>query len=101
MAKVSAVERNKKRERMVKAKAATRAELKAIIKNRDVSPEERIQAVMKLSKMPRNSSKVRIMNRCDLTGRPHSVYRKFRLGRVVLRDLASQGQIPGMVKSSW
>jgi small subunit ribosomal protein S14 len=101
MAKVSAVERNKKRERMVKAKAAKRAELKAIIKNRDVSPEERIQAVMKLSKMPRNSSKIRIKNRCDLTGRPHSVYRKFRLGRVVLRDLASQGQIPGMVKSSW
>jgi len=101
MAKVSAVERNKKRERMVKAKAAKRAELKAIIKNRDVSPEERIQAVMKLAQMPRNSSKVRVMNRCDLTGRPHSVYRKFRLGRVVLRDLASQGQIPGMVKSSW
>ncbi|SDD63825.1 30S ribosomal protein S14 [Rhodospira trueperi] len=101
MAKVSAVQRNKKRERMVKAKAAKRAELKAIIKNQDASPEDRFEAVMKLSKLPRNSSKVRIMNRCELTGRPHSVYRKFRLGRVVLRDLASQGQIPGMVKSSW
>jgi len=101
MAKVSAVQRNKKRERMVKAKAARRAELKAIIKNQDASPEDRFDAVMKLSKLPRNSSKVRVMNRCELTGRPHSVYRKFRLGRVVLRDLASQGQIPGMVKSSW
>ncbi|WP_299437989.1 30S ribosomal protein S14 [uncultured Rhodospira sp.] len=101
MAKVSAVERNKKRERMVKAKAAKRAELKAIIKNQEASPEDRFEAVMKLSKLPRNSSKVRIKNRCELTGRPHSVYRKFRLGRVMLRDLASQGQIPGMVKSSW
>jgi len=101
MAKVSAVERNKKRIRMVKSRAVKRAELKAVIMNRETSPEERIEAVMKLSKVPRNSSKVRIMNRCDLTGRPHSVYRKFRLGRVVLRDLASQGQIPGMVKSSW
>jgi len=101
MAKVSAVERNKKRIRMVKSRAVKRAELKAVIMNRETSPEERIEAVMKLSKVPRNSSKVRIMNRCDLTGRPHSVYRKFRLGRVALRDLASQGQIPGMVKSSW
>lgn len=101
MAKVSAVERNKKRERMVKAKAAKRAELKAIIKNQEASPEDRFEAVMKLSELPRNSSKVRIKNRCELTGRPHSVYRKFRLGRVMLRDLASQGQIPGMVKSSW
>ncbi|MBB4285849.1 30S ribosomal protein S14 [Roseospira goensis] len=101
MAKVSAVERNKKRVRMAKTRAAKRAELKAVVKNRDVSPEERFDAVMKLAKMPRNSSPVRVKNRCDLTGRPHSVYRKFRLGRVVLRDLASTGQIPGMVKSSW
>jgi len=101
MAKVSAVERNKKRVRMSKARAAKRAELKAVIKNRDASPEERFEASMKLSKLPRNSSPVRVKNRCDLTGRSHSVYRKFRLGRVVLRDLASQGQIPGMVKSSW
>jgi small subunit ribosomal protein S14 len=101
MAKVSAVERNRKRARMTRARAAKRAELKAIIRNSEVSPEERFEAVMKLSKLPRNASPVRIKNRCDLTGRPHSVYRKFRLGRVVLRDLASQGQIPGMVKSSW
>ncbi len=101
MAKVSAVERNKKRVRMNKARATKRAELKAVIKNREVSPEERFEAVMKLSKLPRNSSAVRVKNRCELTGRSHSVYRKFRLGRVVLRDLASQGQIPGMVKSSW
>ena len=101
MAKVSAVERNKKRVRMSKARAAKRAELKAVIKNRDASPEERFEASMKLSILPHNSSPVRVKNRCDLTGRSHSVYRKFRLGRVVLRDLASQGQIPGMVKSSW
>jgi small subunit ribosomal protein S14 len=101
MAKISAVERNKKRERLMARDAAKRAELKALIKNRDLEPEDRYTAVLKLAKLPRNGSKVRVHNRCELTGRPHSVYRKFKLGRVMLRDLANQGQIPGMCKSSW
>jgi small subunit ribosomal protein S14 len=101
MAKSSAVERNKKRERLTARDASKRAELKALIHNRDIEPEDRYEAVMKLAKLSRNGSKVRVHNRCELTGRPHSVYRKFKLGRVVLRDLANQGQIPGMCKSSW
>jgi small subunit ribosomal protein S14 len=101
MAKISAVERNKKRERLMARDAAKRAELKALIKDRDLEPEDRYTAVLKLAKLPRNGSKVRVHNRCELTGRPHSVYRKFKLGRVMLRDLANQGQIPGMCKSSW
>lgn len=101
MAKVSKIQRNKQREAMVAQKAARRASLKAIIKDQSVSPEERFQAVFKLAEMPRNSSKVRIRNRCELTGRPRATYRKFKLARVMLRDLASRGQIPGMVKSSW
>ncbi|ABC23472.1 30S ribosomal protein S14 [Rhodospirillum rubrum] len=101
MAKISAVERNKKRERLTKRDAGKRAELKALIKDRALEPEDRFQAVLKLAQLPRNGSKTRVHNRCELTGRPHSVYRKFKLGRIMLRDLASQGQIPGMVKSSW
>lgn len=101
MAKKSAVEKNKKRERLVRRDAAKRAELKAIIKDQTKSDEERFAAVLKLQEMPRNGSKIRVRNRCEMTGRPRGVYRKFKLGRVVLRDLASTGQIPGMVKSSW
>ena len=101
MAKKSAVEKNKKRERLVSRDAAKRAELKAIIKDQTKSDEERFAAVLKLQEMPRNGSKIRVRNRCEMTGRPRGVYRKFKLGRVVLRDLASTGQIPGMVKSSW
>ncbi|EKV29296.1 SSU ribosomal protein S14p (S29e) [Caenispirillum salinarum AK4] len=101
MAKVSAVQKNKRRERLVAKDAAKRAELKAKIKDQDISPEERFEAVMKLAELPRNGSKVRIRNRCELSGRPRGTYRKFKLGRVMLRDLASTGQIPGMVKSSW
>ena len=101
MAKTSAVERNKKRERLSKQYAAGRAALKAIISDRSVSEEERFDAVLKLAAMPRNGSKTRVHSRCELTGRPRGNYRKFKLSRVVLRDLASAGQIPGMVKSSW
>jgi small subunit ribosomal protein S14 len=101
MAKVSAVQKNKRRERLVAKDAAKRAELKAKIKDQDTSPEERFEAVMKLAELPRNGSKVRVRNRCELSGRPRGTYRKFKLGRVMLRDLASTGQIPGMVKSSW
>jgi small subunit ribosomal protein S14 len=101
MAKVSMVEREKKRQRLVKKYAAKRASLKAIA-NDDTKPmEERFKARLKLAELPRNSSPTRLHNRCELTGRPHAYYRKLRLSRIMLRDLASFGQIPGMVKSSW
>ncbi len=101
MAKVSSVERNEKRARMIKAFASRRARLKAIIKDQTTSPEDRFHAVLKLAELPRNSSKIRYRNRCEVSGRSRGTYRKFKLGRVMLRDLASRGQIPGMVKSSW
>ena len=101
MAKTSAVQRDKKRRKMVAQQAERRAELKAQVMDRQSSPEERFEASLKLAEMPRNGSKVRVHNRCEVTGRPRGVYRKFKLGRVMLRELASKGQIPGMVKSSW
>jgi len=101
MAKTSAVERNKKRVRMAAKAAGRRQRLKAIIMDRDVTPEERFEAAIKLAEVPRNSAVTRQRNRCDLSGRPRGTYRKFKLGRVMLRDLASFGQIPGMTKSSW
>lgn len=101
MAKKSAVQKNKNRESLVAKTASKRASLKAVIKNKETSPEDRFHAVLKLAELPRNGSKVRLRNRCELTGRPRGVYRKFKLGRVILRDLASVGKIPGMVKSSW
>jgi small subunit ribosomal protein S14 len=101
MAKTSVVERNLKRRRMAKSLANRRARLKAIIMDRDVNDEDRFAAVLRLAEVPRNSSKTRIRNRCELTGRPRGVYRKFKMGRNKLRELASKGQIPGMVKSSW
>lgn len=101
MAKKSAVERNKKREKMVKSASGRRARLKAILHDRDLPPEERFEAAMQLNKLPKNASPVRVHNRCELTGRPKAYYRKFRMSRIALRELASQGQIPGVVKSSW
>jgi small subunit ribosomal protein S14 len=101
MAKTSSIERNKKRERLAKKHAAKRAKLKAIADNDNLAMEDRFAARLKLAEMPRNSSKVRIKHRCDLTGRSRSVYRKFRLSRIALRQLASTGQVPGMVKASW
>lgn len=101
MAKKSAIEKNAKRKRMSKRYAAKRAALKAIARDRRLPPEERFQAYLKLAQIPRNASPVRNRNRCDLTGRPRGVYRKFRLSRIALRELASVGQVPGMVKSSW
>jgi len=101
MAKTSVVQRNIKRRRMVKSAANKRAKLKAIIKDRDTTEEDRFAAVTKLSQVPRNSSKVRIRNRCELTGRPRATYRKFKMARNKLREYASKGMIPGMVKSSW
>ena len=101
MAKKSAIEKNKKRRRLAARYAAKRTELKALSKDPDISPEERFAARLKLAQLPRNSSPVRIRLRCGLTGRPRGNYRKFELSRIALRDLASNGQIPGMVKSSW
>ena len=101
MAKKSAVERNVKRERLAKKYAAKRARLKALAKDDSLSMEERFQARLKLAELPRNSAPNRIRLRCGLTGRPRGNYRKFKLSRVSLRDLASQGKIPGVVKSSW
>lgn len=101
MAKVSMIERDKKRRKLVKQHAGKRAALKAIIANRELPPEERFQAVLKLADLPRNSAKIRIRNRCALTGRPRSYYRQFNLSRIALRDLASKGELPGVVKSSW
>jgi small subunit ribosomal protein S14 len=101
MAKKSAIERNDKRRKMAKQYAAKRARLKAIADNRDLPMEERFQARLKLAQLPRNGAAVRVRNRCEVTGRSRSVYRKFKMSRIALRDLASTGQIPGMVKSSW
>ncbi|WP_341704265.1 30S ribosomal protein S14 [Ferrovibrio sp.] len=101
MAKTSSVEKNKRREKLSAQYAAKRAKLKATIKNKSVSPEERFEAALKLAEMPRNSAKIRVRNRCEITGRPRAVYRKLKLSRNMLRELASMGQIPGMVKSSW
>lgn len=101
MAKVCMVERDKKRSRMVKKYANKRAKLKAIIKDQNVPADERFQATLELAKLPRNSSKIRQRNRCALTGRPRGYYRKLNLSRIALRDLASRGELPGVVKSSW
>ncbi len=101
MAKKSLVERNKKRMKLAGRYAERRAELKRIAADRTASPEERFAARMRLAELPRNSSEVRVRLRCGLTGRPRGNYRKFGLSRIALRELASSGQIPGMVKSSW
>ena len=101
MAKKSVIERNKKRQRMVGKFAAKRAALKAIAKDDASSPEDRFNACLKLAKLPRNSSATRVRLRCEVSGRGRGNYRKFRLSRIAMRELASLGQIPGMVKSSW
>ena len=101
MAKTSAIERNLKRIRMVKKFRNKRENLKKIIKDRKIPLEERFKAQLKLAKLPRNSAKTRIRNRCEITGRPHGVYRKLKISRIALRELASKGKIPGMTKSSW
>ena len=101
MAKKSQVNRNAKRERMVARYAAKRAELKAITEDMNVAPEERFQAMLRLAKLPRNSSRVRIHHRCEMSGRPKGYYRKLKLSRIALRELANFGQVPGMTKASW
>ena len=101
MAKTSSIQRNLKRIRLVKKFLKKRESLKKIIKDKKLPLEKRFDAQLKLAKIPRNSSKVRIRNRCEITGRPHGVYRKLKISRIALRDLASKGKIPGMTKSSW
>ncbi len=101
MAKTSVIERNKKRIRLSARYAAKRARLKAILRDPEVPPEEKFDAQIRLAKLPRNSSPVRIRLRCEISGRSRGNYRKFKLSRIALRELASRGQIPGMVKSSW
>ena len=101
MAKKSAVEKNKRRRRLVEQYAAKRAALKAIATDQSISMEERFKAQLKLAELPRNGSKVRIRNRCEVTGRPRAFYRKLKMSRIALRELGSKGLIPGMVKSSW
>jgi small subunit ribosomal protein S14 len=101
MAKKSMVNREVKRAKLVKQYAGKRATLKAVIEDQTKPMEERFNATLKLAQLPRNSSATRIHNRCQLTGRPHAYYRKLKLSRIMLRELASFGQIPGMVKSSW
>jgi small subunit ribosomal protein S14 len=101
MAKKSAVEKNQRRRRMVARYATKRAELRAIVRDRSREPDERFEATLALAKLPRNSAKSRVRNRCALSGRPRGFHRKFGLSRIALRDLGSTGQIPGLVKASW
>ncbi len=101
MAKTSMIERERKRIRLVKKYAAKRAALKAILKDPTTSYEQRMAAVVGLQRLPRDSSAVRVRNRCTLSGRPHGYYRKFSLGRNKLREAAMRGDVPGLVKASW
>lgn len=101
MAKKSSIEKNKRRERLVKKFAAKRAALKVVTKDQNASMEDRFGAQLALAALPRNGSKVRIRNRCEVTGRPRAYYRKLKMSRIALRELGNNGQIPGIVKSSW
>ena len=101
MAKTSSIQRNLKRIKLVKKFSKKREMLKKIIKNKKLPLEERFAAQLKLAKIPRNSAKTRIRNRCEITGRPHAVYRKLKISRIALRKLGLEGKIPGMIKSSW
>ena len=101
MAKLSAINKNNKRIKLSDKYYKKRESLKKIIMNKKLSLEERFKAQQKLSKLPRNSAKIRVRNRCQITGRPHGVYRKLKISRIALRQLGLEGKIPGMVKSSW
>jgi small subunit ribosomal protein S14 len=101
MAKTSAVEKNNRRRRMADKYAARRAALRAIVQDRTRPPEERFEATLALAELPRNSARVRVRNRCAMTGRPRGYHRKFGLSRIAVRDLGSQGLIPGLIKASW
>ena len=101
MAKTSSIQRNLKRIKLNKKFQKKREALKKIIRNKKLPLDERFAAQLKLTKLPKNSSKIRIRNRCEITGRPHGVYRKLKISRIALRELASSGKIPGMTKPSW
>ncbi len=101
MAKLSSINKNNKRIKLSDRLFKKRQKLKKIVMNKKLPLEERFKAQQKLSKLPRNSAKVRVMNRCQITGRPHGVYRKLKISRIALRQLGLQGKIPGFVKSSW
>lgn len=101
MAKVSSIEKNEKRRKLVSQYAAKRAALKAIVQDRSLPIEERFKATLKLAELPRNSAKIRIRNRCEVSGRPRGYYRKLKMSRIALRDLGNSGKVPGIVKSSW
>ncbi|HXI88279.1 MAG TPA: 30S ribosomal protein S14 [Parvularculaceae bacterium] len=101
MAKKSMIERDKKRRRMAKSYEGRRQRLKAIMKDESKAPEERFEAALRLAEIPRNASKTRIRNRCQVTGRPRGFYRKLKMSRVALRQLGSEGLIPGLIKASW
>ena len=101
MAKKSATENNAKRQRLAAKYANKRAQLKAIIMDRSLEPEERFAAQLKLNELPRNGAAVRVRNRCEISGRPRGYYRKFKMSRIALRELGSLGRVPGLVKSSW
>ena len=101
MAKLSAINKNNRRIKLSDKYYSKRKKLKEIIMNKKLTLEERFKAQQKLSQMPRNSAKIRVMNRCQITGRPHGVYRKLKISRIALRDLGLAGLIPGMTKSSW
>ena len=101
MAKMSAINKNNRRIKLSIKYFNKRKALKKIIMNKNLTLEERFKAQQKLSKLPRNSAKIRIRNRCQITGRPHGVYRKLKISRIALRELGLEGKIPGMVKSSW
>ena len=101
MAKLSSVDKNNRRIKLSDRLFKKRQRLKKIIMNKKLPLEERFKAQQKLSKLPRNSAKIRVMNRCQITGRPHGVYRKLKISRIALRQLGLQGKIPGLIKSSW
>lgn len=101
MAKKSAVEKNNSRRKLVDKYAAKRAALKAATRDENIPAEERFRAQLKLAELPRNSSKIRLRNRCEISGRPRGFYRKLKMSRIALRELGSAGKVPGLVKSSW
>src|SRR5678815_422502 len=101
MAKTSSIEKNKRRARLAKQYAGRRARLKKIAMDKTVTMEERFAATLKLAELPRNSAKIRVRNRCEITGRPRAYYRKFKMSRIAMRELGSKGLVPGLVKSSW
>ncbi len=101
MAKKSAIETNERRRKLVLNQAAKRSRLKSIVNDKSIPLEDRFQATLKLAEMPRNGARIRLRNRCEVTGRPRAFYRKLKMSRIALRELGNQGMVPGLVKSSW